>query len=139
MRDRKRDIADSQAIREAGCGAMELQRWTPGRQVRYFEVPPADPMSPACSDGLHPRFLGGESSGVAFVAVGFALDVGDFSRRIDALDEALPVTFDGRANAVHLGEIHPRSDDHNSAPVEVMVRRPCFTPLVLIKASAIFL
>ena len=138
MGDRKRDIPDSQAIRELGRDAVELQRRTPRRQIRYLEILPADAAPPACSDGLHPRFLGGESCGIAFVAIRLALDVRDFGGRINALDEAAPVTFDGRANAVHLGEIHARSDDHNSAPVEVMVRRPCFTPLVLIKASAIF-
>jgi hypothetical protein len=139
MCDRKRDVPDSQAIRESRSDTMELHRRTPGRQIRYLKVPPTDPTSPACSDGFHPRFLGGESRGIALVAVGFALDVCNFGGRIDALDEAPAVTFDRRANAVYLGEIHARSDYHNSAPVEVMVRRPCLTPLVLIKASAIFL
>jgi len=137
--NRKRDIPDAQAIRKLCCYTVKLQRGTPRRQVLYFEIPPADAASPTSADGLHPSFLGGESGGIAFIAVGLAFDIGDFSGRVDALDKAAAVTFDRASNTVHLGQIDARSDDHSSAPVEVMVRRPCFTPLVLIKASAIFL
>ena len=46
--------------------------------------------------------------------------------------------LDGLANAVYLSEIDASSNDHSSAPVEMMVRSPCLTPLVLIKASTSF-
>jgi len=62
-----------------------------------------------------------------------------YSRGCVSLDESPPVALDRHANPVHLSKIYARSDDHSSAPVEVMVSRPCFTPLVLIRASAIFL
>ena len=138
VRKRQRDIPDSQAVRELGRNAVKLQCGAPGGQVLHFKVLPTDAAFPPRANRLHPRFLGGESCGVAFKAVGLALYVGYFGGRVNALDETLSVPLDGPANAVYLGQIDARSNDHSSAPVEVMVRRPCLTPLVLIKASAIF-
>ena len=39
----------------------------------------------------------------------------------------------------YFGQVDACADNHNPAPVDVIVKRPCFTPLVLIKVSAIAL
>ena len=49
------------------------------------------------------------------------------------------VALDGGADAGHFGQVDAGPDDHSSAPGVVMVRRPCLTPLVLIRASAMLL
>src|SRR4029077_3571275 len=104
-----------------------------------LEVLPANAASPARANGLHGGLLGGKTCRIALVAIRFPLDVGDFSNGVNAIGKASTVAFDGLANAVDLRQIDSQADDHNSAPVDVMVNRPCLTPLVLIKASAIFL
>ena len=102
------DIADAQFLGELSGHAMKAKRRPAGGQVEHFEVLPPHTAPPARPDGFHPGFLGGESRGVALVAVGFALDVGDFGRRVDALDETPSMTFDGVADAVHLRQVDAR-------------------------------
>src|SRR5216684_340469 len=138
VRDGERDVADSQVFRKPGRLAMELQCRAAGRQIRDLEVAPANSPFPARADCFHAGFLGGEARGIAFVLVGLSLHISNLFFGVDALDESLAVPLNCLANAAHFRQIDADSNDHNSAPVEVMVSRPCFTPLVLIKVSAIF-
>src|ERR1700675_4159285 len=75
MSDGKRDVANLQLIGDLRRNAMELQSRPP---------PPAPP---AGADRLHGGFLGGESRGVAFVAVSLSLDVCDFGGGVYAIDK----------------------------------------------------
>src|SRR5215471_110068 len=119
--------------------AVQFEGWTAGRKIGDLEILPADAALPTGADGFHTGFLSGETAGVALEAVGSPLHVGDLSGRVDALDEAGAIARDVGADAVHLGQVDAGPKDHfNSAPEVVMVRRPCLTPLVLIRASAIF-
>src|SRR5579863_2246545 len=118
---------------------MEFERGAARGEIGYFEILPADAALPAGAYGLHAGFLGGKAAGIAFEAVGFALDIGDLGRGVDAVDETAAIARDGGADAVDFGEVHAGSQNHfSSAPDVVMVRRPCLTPLVLMRASAIF-
>lgn len=118
---------------------MQLKRGSSGRQIGDLEILPANPAFPASADGLHAGFLGCEAGGIAFVTIRFPLDVGNLRGGINTAGKPTAVAFYGRANAVDFRQVDSDADDHNSAPVDVMVSRPCLTPLVLIKASAIFL
>src|SRR3954454_19061003 len=94
-------------------------------------------MPPSCADSLHAGFLCGKARGVAFVSIRLALHVSDLARGEDPVDELPSKALDGRSNARHLGKVHARPDDHfSSVPEVVIVRRPCFTPLVLMSVSA---
>src|SRR5690606_38198358 len=83
---------------------------------------------------FHACFFGCEAGRIALKAVRFALDVGALAGGIDAVEKFFAEAFGGGADARDLGEVDAGSDDHRSAPV--MVRRPCFTPLVLMRLSA---
>jgi|SRR5579864_5313617 len=139
MSKRKRYIPDAEAIGDLGRDPVELERRSPGRQVGNLEVLPANPAFPACTDGLHTGLFSGKTRGIALVRVRFSLDVGNFGGGINTVGKTPAVALDGGANAGDLHQVDSDADDHNSAPVDVMVRRPCLTPFVLIKASAIFL
>jgi hypothetical protein len=138
VRDGKRDVADSQTFRKLRRFAVELQRRPAGRQVRHLEIAPANSTLPTRADCFHAGLLSGEARSVAFVLIGLSLYVSDLFFSVDALDESLAMPLDGLANPVHFRQVDADSNNHNSTPVEVMVSLPCFTPLVLIKASAIF-
>src|ERR1700730_4947083 len=125
-------------IRNFRCHTVELQRRPAGNEVNYFEIFPANAAPPAGADGFHSGFLGGETRCIALVPVGFPLHIGDLSGSINSIQEAVPITLDRCTDAVHFRQVDAGSDNHNSAPVVVMVSRPCFTPFVLSKASAIF-
>ena len=89
-------------LRKAEADYADLtQRGTAGRKVSDLEVLPADTPSPARADGLHARFFGGKPSGVAFKAVGLALDIRDLSRREHPLAKTLSEALEGCANARH--------------------------------------
>src|ERR1700691_1922025 len=79
------------------------------RQVGHLKILPAHAPPPARADGFHARLFGRESRGKTFAAVGFALDVGDLGRRVNALDEAPAMALNGRANARNFGQIHSRA------------------------------
>src|SRR6185369_6880467 len=116
---------------------MEAKRRLSGRQVGHLEILPGDAALPARADGFHARFLGREARRIAFVTVGLTFYVSDLPGGIDAIHEARSVALDGGADAWYLRQIHTGAHDHfNSDPVVVMVSRPCFTPLVLMRASA---
>src|ERR1019366_3385031 len=90
-------------------------------------------------DGFHAGFFGRKPRREALKLIGLPLDVGDLCRRINPFDKTRPETRDRFANPRNLAQVDARTDDHfNSAPEVVVVRRPCFTPLVLISASATF-
>ena len=125
-------------MRVFGGFAVELERGAAGRQICHFEVTPPDAASPTSAERFHPRFLGGESGGVALVSIGFSLGVGDFALGVDTFEEAAAVAANGIPDARDFAEIDARADNHDPPPGDVMVRRPCITPLVEISASAIF-
>src|SRR5713226_8241054 len=125
-------------IRNFRGHAVELQRRPAGGEVNYFEVFPANTAPPAGADRFHSGLLGGKTRRIALVAVCFPLHIGDLGGSINSIQEAVPITFDRCTDAVHLRQVDAGSHNHSSAPVVVMVSRPCFTPLVLSKASAIF-
>ena len=118
--------------------AVELERGPSAAQVGNFEIAPADAALPTRADGLHAGFFGGKPGGISLVAIRLALYICDLGARVNALDEASAVALDGCADAIDFRQVDADSNDHNSAPVEVMVRRPCLTPLVAMSASAIF-
>lgn len=63
MRKRQRDIDNSQIFGEFRRHTMKSKRRPPRRKVDHLEIAPAHTAFPARSDGLHPRFFGGESGG----------------------------------------------------------------------------
>src|SRR5205085_1107763 len=93
---------------------------------------------PACADRLHPGFFRGKPPGVAFKLVSLALDIRNLARSINSLRKPLPIALNRLPNTTHLRQIDSSPENQSSAPDVVMVRRPCFTPLVLINASANF-
>src|SRR5579872_543004 len=118
---------------------MEFERRPAGRKIRDFEILPADAAFPPRADGLHSSLLSGKTTGVSLETIGFPLHISDLRGRVDAIDKSLPVALDRRTDAIHFCQVDTGPQDHfSSAPEVVSVRRPCFTPLVLISASAIF-
>src|SRR5215813_5112881 len=98
---------------------------------------PGDSALPTRADGLHARLFGREARRVALKPVRPLLHIGDFAGSEDAIDKSRAKTFDGFADPIDFGQVHAGTDDHfNSAPVVVMVSRPCLTPFVLIRTSA---
>src|ERR1700687_3623779 len=111
---------------------MEQQSRLATAQVGHFKILPRDTVAPAGPDGLHPGFLRRKTRGVALELIGLALHIRDLRGRVDPADELLPVALDGCPYARDFRQVHARADNHfNSWPVVVMVKRPCFTPFVL--------
>jgi hypothetical protein len=123
--DGKGYIPDPQAVRELGRHTVELEGWTARSQVRYLEVLPANAAPPTSSNRLHPRFLRREAGGITFVPVGLAFYVSNFGGCINAIDESATVTFNCRANAIHLSNIYTGSNDHKL--IEFLPKRSYFT------------
>ena|ERR1700722_660595 len=121
-----------------GGFTVKLKRGATGGEVGYFEIAPADAASPTGSQGFHSSFLGGEPCGIAFIEIGFALGVCDFAIGEDTFLETAAVAGEGVFDPRNFAQIDSGSDDHDPPPGEVMVSRPCITPLVDISASAIF-
>ena len=138
MRQGQRDIADAELFRDFSGFSVKGQRRTAGGKIGHFEIAPPDASAPSGAQRFHPGFLGGEARGVALIPIRFALRVGDFAIGEDAVLETLAMALDRFAEPADFAQIHARADDHSSAPVVVMVRRPCLTPLVEMSASAIF-
>ncbi len=134
---RKRHVANAPPFRDLGGLSMEFQRWTSGREVGHFKVPPCDAM-PSGAQGFHSSFFGGEAGSVSLEWVGFALGVSDLSVGEHTCFESRSVAFHGRAHSTDFAQIDACSNDQRAAPVVVMVRQPCLTPLVEISASASF-
>src|SRR5579872_1399338 len=121
------------------CGnTVEGKRRFAAREVRYFEILPAHAAAPAGADRFHASFLRGKTGGVTLKLVRLAFDIRDLVRGEDPVDETRAMAANRFTNPGNFGEIGTDSNDHNSAPVDVIVSLPCFTPLVLINASAIF-
>src|SRR5260370_36059028 len=116
---------------------MQTQRGTSAGQIHNLKILPLHTMSPTGADRLHARFLSGKPGSIALVLIRFALHIGDLGWSKKTIGEPLPVPFDCRANAVDFRYIDPRTDNVTPTPVVVIVRRPCLTPLVEIRASAI--
>jgi hypothetical protein len=64
-------------------------------------------MPPTGPDGLHRRFLRGETASKAFEGIGLGLAVVDLGRGEDALKKALAVSPDGALDAIHLRDVDP--------------------------------
>jgi len=98
----------------AGGFTVELERRPARREIRDLEILPADTSLPAGAMAFMPapwRRSGPRNART----VGFALDISDFARRVDAVDETAPVPADGCADAVNFGKIHSHTDDHFSS------------------------
>jgi hypothetical protein len=132
------NVSDAQSIRDLCGNSVELQRRPSRCEICDFKVLPADAVPPSGAKCFHRCFLGRKAGRVALITIRLALNVSNFGGCVNAIDKALPVAFDGVTNPMDFRQIDAETDDHNSAPVDVMVKRPCLTPLVLIKASAIF-
>src|SRR5204863_6296755 len=91
---------------------MERKRRASGAQVGHFDIAPAQPAAPAGPQGLHARFLGGESRGVAFELILLALGVIDFPAGINALQKPLSMPRDRILDARYFAQIDPASDNH---------------------------
>src|SRR5438067_1982076 len=97
---------------------------------------PTHAVFPTGADRLHAGLFCREPGGVPLEPVGLTLDVRYLAACINTIDESVPVTFYRLANSVHFRNINTGPYNHRPAPVEVIVRRPCFTPLVLMSVSA---
>ncbi len=128
--------ADTEPGRELRGSPVKAQGRAASWRIHDFKVLPPDAEPPPCSDRLHTGFLGRKPGGIALVAICFALYIGNLQRSINAFDKTSPVTLNRAFNPVYFRKINPGADNHSSVPAAVMVNLPCFTPFVLIRASA---
>ena len=98
-----------------GCGlAMELQCGALALRPHNLNIAPADAMTPARAQCLHPRFFSGKAGGIAFKAGDFFFAVTDLAFSENAAKKAIAKTLDAFANTVDLGDIDPGSENHKS-------------------------
>ena len=117
---------------------VKRKRGAPASQIDDLQIAPPEPPSPAGSQCLHSCLFCCKSGRKSLKNVRLALGVRDFTIRKNPELEASSVPLDGLPYSRNFAQIHTRAKDHNSAPLVVMVSRPCLTPLVEISASAIF-
>jgi hypothetical protein len=91
---------------------MESNRWAASRLAAHFDVTPAHAMIPSGAESLHGRFLGSETRGITFHAVGLRLTVADFALGENPLKEAITVARNGLRNTRNFGNVYARADDH---------------------------
>lgn len=105
------EVAGAEAGGELGGDAVEVKNGLAAGLVDDLEILPTDAVTPAGANGLHAGFLGGEAGGVAFGLIGLALDVGDLSGGVDAVDEAGTETVEGVLDAVDFAQVRAEADD----------------------------
>src|ERR1700676_2437389 len=130
------DRRHTELICDFGSDSVEPESGTSRRKIHNLEIVPAYTALPACANRFHPSFFGCEPSGIAFELVGLTLDVCDFELRKNPVPEPFAKAIEGCADSIDFGKIDSRTNDHSSLPDVVSVRRPCFTPLVLMIFSA---
>src|SRR5579872_3355789 len=92
---------------------MELERRAARGKIDHFQILPAEAATPACSERLHPRFLGRESSCVAFIRVRLALGVGDFPRCEYTFHQTVSMRrSNGFLDPIDLAQVDARAYDH---------------------------
>src|SRR5206468_11349042 len=85
-------------------------------QADHLAIAPPHAMIPARAQSFHGRFLGGEARGITLHAIGLGIAIPNFSGSINALQEALPETLDGLADAGNFGDVDARAYDHDQKP-----------------------
>src|SRR5581483_5487630 len=133
-----RDVFHAELFGNFGGLAVKGERRTAAAEVGHFNIAPAESAAPAGAERFHAGLFRCEARGVALETIGFTFCIGDFAIGENASLETVAVAFEGFLHARDLAQIDARADDHRPAPLVVMVRRPCFTPLVEMSASASF-
>src|ERR1035441_7132314 len=92
--------------------SMEHHRRPPPRQAPPLNVLPSPPPAPSRPDGLHARFFGRETRGVALCLVGLRFAIPDLVRRENPLLETSSKARDGLLNPLHFPDVDAGSHDH---------------------------
>ncbi len=96
-------VAGSEPLCVDGGLAGESEGGSARREVQDLDVVPGDALGKSGADRFHKRFLGGETSGKAFEAVGLGERVGNLVRGEDALQEAVAEAGVGVADTGDFG------------------------------------
>jgi polyphenol oxidase len=114
VRNADGDASDAEGRRDF-CGfAGERHGRSAALLAYHLEIDPANAAAPSSAERFHGRFLGGETSGVAFEFVLEALAISDFVARVDAAQERLAVALDGRFDARNFCNIHTHANDQET-------------------------
>jgi len=136
MRDRKRNVFDTDARREFSGNAAKAQRRFPAGQICHLDVHPAHAARPACAERFHRRFFHGESPGVTLKWISVPLAIFDFEGRENPLDKAAAIALDGRLDPVDLRDVHAHPDDHARPLCTAAIARPRLRGIIMESAHA---
>jgi hypothetical protein len=96
-----------------GCGlTVKLNGRPLPFRAYYFDIAPANPSTPSGPQCLHPRFLGGKASGIAFEAPGFSFTISNFAVGKNATQKAVAEAPDAFADARNFGDVDPSAKNH---------------------------